>query len=50
VRAVRRRGVRLWTAIEAAYAEKYPTPGSVGYVRGFRTPRRRAATIEFVPR
>jgi hypothetical protein len=50
VRAIPRRGVKLWRAIEAAYAEKYPTPGSRQYVRGFRTPRRRAATIEFVPR
>jgi hypothetical protein len=50
VRAIPRRGMKLWKAIEAAYAEKYPTPGSRQYVRGFRTPRRRAATIEFVPR
>jgi hypothetical protein len=50
VRSVPRRGLRLWKAIEAAYAEKYPTPGSLHYVRGFRSPRRRAATMEFVPR
>ena len=50
VRAIPRRGVTLWKAIEAAYAAKYPTPGSRQYVRGFRTARRRAATIEFVPR
>jgi hypothetical protein len=50
VRAVPRRGVKLWKAIEAAYAVKYPTPGSVQYVRGFRSPRRRAATMEFMPR
>ena len=50
VRAVPARGVRLWRAIEQAYAEKYPTPGSRLYVRGFRTPRRRATTVEFVPR
>ena len=48
--AVRRRGVRLWTAIEQAYAAKYSTPGSVKYVRGFRTRRRRETTLEFVPR
>lgn len=41
---------RLRDAVDEAYAEKYPTPGSVKYVRGFRTPRRRAATVEFVPR
>jgi hypothetical protein len=50
VRAVPRRGVRLWKAIEAAYAEKYPTRGSAQYVRGFRSPRRRVATMEFMPR
>ena len=37
-------------AVEEAYAEKYPTPGSRSYVRGFRTKRRREATMEFVPR
>jgi hypothetical protein len=37
-------------AVERAYAEKYPTPGSTKYVRGFRTRRRRDTTIEFVPR
>jgi hypothetical protein len=54
-RAVRVRAVpvpseRLRDAVDEAYAEKYPTPGSVKYVRGFRTSRRRAATVEFVPR
>jgi hypothetical protein len=50
VRAVRVRGERLRDALERAYAKKYPTPGSARYVRGFRTPRRRETTIEFVPR
>jgi hypothetical protein len=50
VRAVPTRSERLRDAVERAYAEKYPTPGARKYVRGFRTPRRRAATIEFVPR
>lgn len=51
VRAVpRQRSLALWRAIEDAYASKYPTPGSRQYVRGFRTPRRRATTMEFVPR
>jgi hypothetical protein len=44
------RGERLMTAIEEAYAAKYPTPGSRKYVVGFRRPRRRATTIELVPR
>ena len=49
VRAVRVRSERIRDAVEAAYAMKYPTPGSRKYVRGFRTARRREATIEFVP-
>jgi hypothetical protein len=48
VRAVPVRSERILDAIEQAYAEKYPTPGSRKYVRGFRTARRRAATMEFV--
>ena len=47
VRALPVRSERLLEAIEDSYAKKYPTPGSQKYVRGFRTPRRRAATIEF---
>ena len=50
VRAVRTRSERTRDAVERAYAEKYATPGAQKYVRGFRTARRREATIEFVPR
>ena len=50
VRAVRVTSDRLRDAVERGYAEKYPTPGSQTYVRGFRTPRRREATMEFVGR
>ena len=50
VRAVRRTGVRLWAAVERAYAAKYHTPASLKYVRGFRTRGRRETTVEFVPR
>jgi hypothetical protein len=50
IRAARLRGSRIRDAVERAYAEKYRTPGSVRYVRGFRTPRRRETTIEFLPR
>jgi hypothetical protein len=50
VRAVKVRSERLRDAVERAYGVKYATPGSRKYVRGFRTSRRRAATIEFVPR
>lgn len=50
VRAVRVRSERVRDAVERAYAEKYATPGARTYVRGFRTVRRREATIEFVRR
>ena len=50
VRAVRARSERVRDAVERAYADKYPTPGSMKYVRGFRTKRRRETTTEFVPR
>ena len=50
VGAVRTRGERLKDAIDAAYAAKYTTPGSLKYVRGFRLERRRATTTELVPR
>ena len=44
------RGERLLDAIDAAYAEKYHTPGARKWVRGFSTPGRRANTTELVPR
>ena len=50
VRAVPVRSEKIRDAVEDAYARKYPTPGSAKYVRGFRTKRRRDATIEFLPR
>lgn len=50
IRAVRARSERVRDAVEAAYAEKYNTKASQKWVRGFRTARRREATIEFVPR
>ena len=50
IRAVRPRGARINAAVERAYAEKYSTPASRKYVRGFRTARRRETTTEFVPR
>ena len=50
VRAVPVRSERIRDAVEKAYAAKYPTPGSRKFVRGFRTRRRREATMEFVPR
>jgi hypothetical protein len=44
------RGVRLLDAVDRAYAEKYPTPGSRKYVRGFAVAKRRATTLELLPR
>jgi hypothetical protein len=49
VRAARARGKRICDAVDRAYAQKYSTPASLKYVRGFRTPRRRDTTIEFIP-
>lgn len=50
VRAIPATGERLRDAIEREYAAKYHTRASQKYVRGFRTPRRRDTTMEFVPR
>jgi len=50
IRGVQVRSERLRKAVDLAYAEKYNTPGSVKYVRGFRLPARRATTTELVPR
>ena len=50
IRALRARSERVRDAVEDAYAEKYNTKASQKWVRGFRTARRREATIEFVPR
>lgn len=50
IRARQVRSERTRDQVEEAYAAKYATPGARKYVRGFRTPRRREATIEFVPR
>lgn len=49
VRAVRTRSERLKDAVDAAYAAKYNTPGSLQYVKGFREKRRRDTTTELVP-
>ena len=50
IRAVRVKSERIRDKIEDAYAEKYDTKASQKYVRGFRSPRRRDTTTEFVPR
>ena len=50
VRAKKVRGERLLDTIDEAYGEKYHTPASKKWVRGFAEAKRRATTIEFVPR
>lgn len=50
VRAIPVRSERARDKVEDAYAAKYATKASQKYVRGFRTARRREATMEFVPR
>lgn len=50
IRAARVKSERIRDAIDDAYAAKYDTKASQKYVRGFRSPRRRDTTIEFVPR
>jgi hypothetical protein len=50
VHARKARGERQMEAIEDAYAAKYTTPASRFYVRGFKTARRRRATLELLSR
>ena len=49
VRAVFTRSERLKTAVDQAYREKYRTPWSLHFVRGFATKKRRDTTTELVP-
>jgi len=49
VRPVFTRSERLKKLVDEAYAEKYPTPGSVQYVKGFKEKKRRDTTTELVP-
>ncbi len=49
VRAVFTRSERLKTAVDRAYAEKFPTPGSRLFVEGFKEKKRRDTTTELVP-
>ena len=51
VRAVTSLPEKMKAAVDAAYAEKYTTPGAIQYVKGFkRSKRRRDTTTELVPR
>lgn len=49
VRPVFTRSERLKKLVDRAYAEKYNTPGSVVFVKGFRVKKRRDTTTELVP-
>jgi ribonuclease HI len=48
VRAVFTRSERLKTLVDRAYREKYNTPGSRHFVRGFARKKRRDTTTELV--
>lgn len=50
VRAAAVRSARIRRAVSEAYAEKYPTKGSLRWVHGFREPGREANTLEILPR
>ena len=49
VRPVFTRSERLKKLVESAYAEKYNTPGSLQFVKGFKEKKRRDTTTELVP-
>ena len=49
VRPVFTRSERLKKAVDRAYAEKYNTPGSLHFVKGFKQKNRRDTTTELVP-
>src|SRR5690349_6480745 len=49
VGAVFTRSERLKSAVDRAYREKYNTPGSLHFVKGFKQKKRRDTTTELVP-
>ena len=49
VRAIHTNSESLKAAVDDAFAEKYVTPASLKYVKGFRLPKRRDATFELLP-
>ncbi len=49
IRAVAVRSKRLNDAVADAFAAKYPTKANAKFVEGFRTPERKATTLELVP-
>jgi hypothetical protein len=50
IRAVYTRSERLKDAVDCAYREKFNTPGSLHFVRGFAHKKRRDTTTELIPR
>jgi hypothetical protein len=49
IRAVNTRSERIKDAVTRAYREKYNTPGSLHFVKGFALKKRRDTTTELVP-
>ena len=49
IRAVFTKSERLKDAVDRAYAEKFPTPGSKHFVEGFKEKKRRDTTTELLP-
>ena len=49
VRARNIRSEKTKAAVDEAYAEKYTTPASLKYVKGFRVAKRRDTTMELEP-
>ena len=49
IRAVPAKSARLRDAIDAAYLEKYSSPGSLKYAKDLGSAKSRATTIELVP-
>jgi hypothetical protein len=49
IRAVTTRSERIKDVVSRAYREKYNTPGSLHFVKGFTLKKRRDTTTELVP-
>ena len=49
IRAINTRSERLKDEVSRAYREKYNTPGSLHFVKGFALKKRRDTTTELVP-
>ena len=49
VRARKVRSARLVAAMDAAYAAKYTSKANLKYVKGFRSKKRQATSVELIP-